>query len=131
MPAVVILSRPCGGDCPRALGSAPGHLARDDLAGSPSRALFHSDPRGGSSKPRAERAGQAVARFEARSAPLLPALRACGSSRRLDDRQAEPRPERRRCPRCGGRGLIYWHPYWDNGCDPCPRCDGSGYLEDA
>ncbi|SMO95982.1 hypothetical protein SAMN06265173_1316 [Thalassovita litoralis] len=29
------------------------------------------------------------------------------------------------CPRCGGRGVIHWHPHWDNGHEPCPDCIGS------
>ena len=35
-----------------------------------------------------------------------------------------------RCPSCGGRGLIHWHPYWDNGNIPCPRCGGRGTIEE-
>ena len=27
-----------------------------------------------------------------------------------------------RCPRCGGRSIIHWHPHWDNGHEPCPDC---------
>lgn len=27
-----------------------------------------------------------------------------------------------RCNVCSGRGYIQWHPYWDNGNDPCPAC---------
>ncbi|MBY5975004.1 hypothetical protein KUV28_21835, partial [Ferrimonas balearica] len=34
-----------------------------------------------------------------------------------------------RCDRCGGRGYTSWHPGWDNGCDPCPVCGGSGKVK--
>lgn len=34
------------------------------------------------------------------------------------------------CPACRGRGLIHWHPHWDNGHEPCPTCKGSGKIED-
>lgn len=29
---------------------------------------------------------------------------------------------RKPCERCGGRGLIHWHPHWDRGHVPCPVC---------
>lgn len=28
-----------------------------------------------------------------------------------------------RCPKCNGRGYVQWHPYWDNGNDPCDMCN--------
>ncbi len=36
-----------------------------------------------------------------------------------------------RCPACGGRGSIHWHPTWDNGYRICTACDGHGVVPDA
>ncbi len=38
-----------------------------------------------------------------------------------------PKPAHERCHQCEGRGLIHWHPYWDNGYDTCKACEGRGF----
>lgn len=38
-----------------------------------------------------------------------------------------PRSAHERCHQCEGRGLIHWHPYWDNGYDTCKACEGRGF----
>ncbi len=45
-----------------------------------------------------------------------------------EDWATQPALEQKRCGKCNGRGYIQWHPYWDNGNDPCDACNGKGSV---
>ena len=50
------------------------------------------------------------------------------AKRQIDAHLGPEKHAKAPCGACGGRGLIHWHPHWDNGHDDCPTCGGRGWV---